>query len=96
MGKPKDYALILNSVMWFQVILASLVVALRVYTRRCIIQNLGLDDLVMVANLVSIHRVLSPRPLARFLRQFLTTLGHLHRIHCYYVGWRHVWPWEEN
>ncbi|KAF2633276.1 hypothetical protein BU25DRAFT_464217 [Macroventuria anomochaeta] len=51
MGKPKDYAPILNGVMWPQVILACIFIALRIYTRHRIVQNLGWDDVVMVVNL---------------------------------------------
>jgi hypothetical protein len=57
MGKPADYAPILNSVMWLQVGIATLFIALRLYTRYFIIRCLGWDDLVMVINLV---RLLSP------------------------------------
>ena len=52
MGKPADYAPILNSVMWLQVAIATLFIGLRLYTRYFIIRCLGWDDLIMVVNLV--------------------------------------------
>jgi hypothetical protein len=59
MGKPADYAPILNSVMWLQVFIATLFIGLRLYTRYFIIRCLGWDDLVMVVNLVRCHLLLS-------------------------------------
>ncbi|KAF2623176.1 hypothetical protein BU25DRAFT_442785 [Macroventuria anomochaeta] len=53
MGKPKDYGPILNGVMWFQVIISSVFVVLRIYTRYYIIRSLGWDDLMMVVNLAT-------------------------------------------
>lgn len=55
MAKPEDYGPILNGVMWFQVIISSVFIVLRIYTRYYIIRNLGWDDLMMVVNLVSLH-----------------------------------------
>ncbi|KAF1364275.1 hypothetical protein EJ07DRAFT_98561 [Lizonia empirigonia] len=51
MGKPSDYRPILNGVMWFQVIISSIFIALRTYTRYCIIRNIGWDDFLMIVNL---------------------------------------------
>lgn len=53
MGKPADYGPILNGVMWFQVVISSVFIALRIYTRYYIIRNIGWDDLMMIVNLVS-------------------------------------------
>jgi hypothetical protein len=53
MGKPSDYGPILNGVMWLQVIISSVFIALRIYTRYYIIRSLGWDDYMMVINLVS-------------------------------------------
>ncbi|KAJ4991168.1 hypothetical protein SVAN01_03296 [Stagonosporopsis vannaccii] len=53
MSKPEDYGPILNGVMWFQVIISSVFIVLRIYTRYYIIRNLGWDDLMMVVNLVT-------------------------------------------
>ena len=52
MGKPSDFGPILNGVMWFQVILSSIFIVLRIYTRYYLIRSLGWDDLMMVFNLV--------------------------------------------
>lgn len=54
MAKPEDFGPVLNGVMWFQVIISSIFIALRIYTRYYIIRNLGWDDLMMVVNLVSL------------------------------------------
>lgn len=54
MGKPADFANILNGVMWFQVVLASVFIALRLYTRQVIVRNFGWDDVLMIVNLVSL------------------------------------------
>lgn len=40
--------------MWFQVIISSIFIALRTYTRYCIIRNIGWDDFLMIVNLVSL------------------------------------------
>ncbi|KAH6639248.1 hypothetical protein C7974DRAFT_127860 [Boeremia exigua] len=53
MAKPEDYGPILNGVMWFQVIISSIFIVLRLYTRYFIIRSLGWDDLVMTVNLVT-------------------------------------------
>lgn len=53
MGKPADFADILNGVMWFQVFLATIFIALRLYTRQWIVRNFGWDDILMLVNLVS-------------------------------------------
>jgi len=53
MGKPSDYGPILNGVMWLQVIISSVFIVLRIYTRYYIIRSLGWDDYMMVVNLVS-------------------------------------------
>jgi hypothetical protein len=52
MGKPADFASILNGVMWFQVAIASIFISLRMYTRYYIIRNVGWDDVLMIVNLV--------------------------------------------
>lgn len=57
MGKPDDFADILNGVMWFQVVLGSILVGLRMYTRHYIIRNIGWDDILMIINLVSSENV---------------------------------------
>lgn len=49
----QDFAGILNGVMWTQVVLALIFIALRMYTRYFIINSIGWDDIVMVINLVS-------------------------------------------
>lgn len=53
MGKPESFASILNGVMWFQVVIATVFIALRLYTRHYIIRNIGWDDVLTVINLVS-------------------------------------------
>lgn len=53
MGKPADFADILNGVMWFQVFLATVFIALRLYTRHWIVRNFGWDDVLMLVNLAS-------------------------------------------
>lgn len=53
MGKPSDYGPILNGVMWLQVVISSVFIALRIYTRYCIIRSLGWDDYMMVINLAT-------------------------------------------
>ncbi|KAJ4368604.1 hypothetical protein N0V86_009511 [Didymella sp. IMI 355093] len=53
MGKPSDYGPILNGVMWLQVTISSLFIALRIYTRYYIIRSLGWDDYMMVINLAT-------------------------------------------
>jgi hypothetical protein len=55
MVKPRDYAPLLNGVMWCQVTLAFFFIVLRMYTRHYIVRNLGWDDVVMVVNLVCIN-----------------------------------------
>jgi hypothetical protein len=60
MKKPNDYSLILNCVMWSQVALALIFITLRMYTRRCLIQNLGWDDVLMAVNYVSLLAPLPP------------------------------------
>lgn len=52
MGKPSDYGPILNGVMWLQVMISSVFIVLRIYTRYYIIRSLGWDDYMMVINLV--------------------------------------------
>jgi nicotinamide riboside transporter PnuC len=52
MGKPSDFGPVLNGVMWFQVIISSVFIVLRIYTRYYLIRSLGWDDLMMVVNLV--------------------------------------------
>lgn len=59
MGKPDDFADILNGVMWFQVALGCIFVGLRMYTRHYIIRNIGWDDILMIVNLVS-HKYRDP------------------------------------
>lgn len=53
MAKPADLGPILNGVMWFQVMISSVFIVLRIYTRYYLIRSLGWDDLMMVVNLVS-------------------------------------------
>lgn len=52
MEKPADFGPILNGVMWLQVALATIFCVLRMYTRYCIIRNVGWDDVLMMVNLV--------------------------------------------
>jgi hypothetical protein len=52
MGKPSDFGPVLNGVMWFQVIISSVFIVLRIYTRYYLIRSFGWDDLMMVVNLV--------------------------------------------
>jgi hypothetical protein len=52
MGKPADLADVLNGVMWFQVAFAGISVALRLYTRHYIVRNIGMDDVLMIVNMV--------------------------------------------
>ncbi|KAF1967959.1 hypothetical protein BU23DRAFT_481807 [Bimuria novae-zelandiae CBS 107.79] len=47
----EDFSAILNGVMWTQVVLAIIFIALRSYTRFFLIQSLGWDDLLMIVNL---------------------------------------------
>lgn len=47
-----DYAGIINGVMWTQVVLGVIFVALRLYTRFFLVQSIGWDDLLMIVNLV--------------------------------------------
>ncbi|KAF2029516.1 hypothetical protein EK21DRAFT_67629 [Setomelanomma holmii] len=54
MGRPSDFASILNGVMWFQVVLATVFIALRLYTRHYIIRNIGWDDVLTVVNLITL------------------------------------------
>ncbi|KAF2247694.1 hypothetical protein BU26DRAFT_487386 [Trematosphaeria pertusa] len=49
----QDFAGILNGVMWTQVVLALIFIALRMYTRYFIINSIGWDDIVMVINLIT-------------------------------------------
>jgi len=53
MGKPADFADILNGVMWAQVFLGTVLVALRMYTRQYIVRNIGWDDVLMLVNLAT-------------------------------------------
>ncbi|KAF9690697.1 hypothetical protein EKO04_011492 [Ascochyta lentis] len=53
MGAPADYGPILNGVMWFQVIISTIFISLRIYTRYYIIRSLGWDDLMMIINLAT-------------------------------------------
>ncbi|KAA8622941.1 hypothetical protein PtrV1_04247 [Pyrenophora tritici-repentis] len=53
MGKPADFADILNGVMWFQVVIGTVFVALRLYTRQYIVRNFGWDDVLMIVNLIT-------------------------------------------
>lgn len=48
----QDYASIINGVMWTQVILGVIFVALRLYTRYFLVHSIGWDDLLMIVNLV--------------------------------------------
>jgi hypothetical protein len=48
----RDFGIILNSVMWAQVVLAILFIGLRMYTRYFIIRCIGWDDIVMLVNMV--------------------------------------------
>lgn len=52
MGKPSDLGPVLNGVMWMQVVLSSVFIVLRIYTRYYLIRSLGWDDFMMVINLV--------------------------------------------
>ncbi|KAH7066270.1 hypothetical protein BKA63DRAFT_158866 [Paraphoma chrysanthemicola] len=54
MGKPENFASILNGVMWFQVVIATIFIALRLYTRHYIIRNIGWDDVLTVVNLITL------------------------------------------
>ncbi|KAH9872209.1 hypothetical protein IAQ61_005044 [Plenodomus lingam] len=53
MSKPDDFSDILNGVMWFQVLFASVFIALRLYTRHHVIRNMGWDDILMIVNLAT-------------------------------------------
>lgn len=52
MRKPADFANVLNGLMWFQVVFASVFIGLRLYTREFMIRNIGMDDILMIVNLV--------------------------------------------
>ncbi|OSS52702.1 hypothetical protein B5807_02425 [Epicoccum nigrum] len=52
MGKPSDLGPVLNGVMWMQVVLSSVFIVLRIYTRYYLIRSLGWDDFMMVINLI--------------------------------------------
>ena len=45
------------SVVWAQTVVASVVVCLRVYTRRVILRSVGWDDLFLVITIVRISSV---------------------------------------
>lgn len=49
----QDYALILNVVMWVQFVLATIFIALRIYTRYFLLRCIGWDDIMIVIALVS-------------------------------------------
>ena len=48
----QDFAPIINGVMWTQVVVGTIFVALRMYTRYFLIRSIGWDDLLMILNLV--------------------------------------------
>jgi hypothetical protein len=49
----EDFAPILLGVMWTQVAIAIVFIGLRMYTRYFILRSVGLDDIIMLFNLVS-------------------------------------------
>lgn len=52
MMRPRDFAPMLNGIVWPQFALAVALVMSRVYTRQKIIRSLGLDDLFITLSLV--------------------------------------------
>lgn len=71
----EDFAPILLGVMWTQVTIAIVFIGLRMYTRYFILRSVGLDDIIMLLNLVSPLRlpfnkpILSPPALFLWLRR---------------------------
>lgn len=104
MGKPADYGPILNGVMWFQVIISSVFIMLRIYTRYYIIRSLGWDDLMMVVNLVSLLSfclcaLISSVPLylsMELQRRLLTLPGDIYRFHRHHFGRYHLRRGQED
>ena len=78
-----DYAGIINGVMWTQVVLGVIFVALRLYTRVFLIRSIGWDDLLMIVNLVCCISH-SPLPFSTFSPKLLT--NHLQITFIGYVG----------
>jgi hypothetical protein len=54
---PTDYANIIRSVLCIQVIVASICIALRIYTRYFINHYLGWDDMMMLVSLVRYYNL---------------------------------------
>lgn len=52
----EDYGSILNGVMWTQVVIAIIFIAMRLYTRYFLVRCMGWDDLLMIVNLVYCNR----------------------------------------
>ena len=48
-----------NGVLWFEVFVFALFVALRVYTRKAILNSVGPDDYIVVIALVSLAHLLT-------------------------------------
>lgn len=102
MGRPSDFGPILNGVMWLQVIISSILIVLRIYTRYYIIRSLGWDDYMMVINLVShtlstalsLHLIFPPGSEPQ--RGSLTMTGYIHCFYSYHLGWCLIWGWEED
>ncbi|KAL5439828.1 hypothetical protein PMIN07_009666 [Paraphaeosphaeria minitans] len=49
----EDLGCLLKGVMWSQVVLAAIFIGMRSYTRHMILKNMGADDVLMIANLVT-------------------------------------------
>lgn len=96
MGKPADFADILNGVMWAQVFLGTVLVALRMYTRQYIVRNIGWDDVLMLVNLVSLHLFTNSNLVVRQELNKLTFEGYLYRLCWLRVCWHHLWCWQTD
>jgi hypothetical protein len=78
----EDFAPILLGVMWTQVVIAIAFIGLRMYTRYFILRSVGLDDIIMLFNLVSPLHIpnkltLNPPALFHRLRRLHNRRNHL-------------------
>lgn len=96
MGKPADFAGILNGVMWSQVFLGTVLVALRMYTRQYIVRNLGWDDVLMLVNLVRLHPFTNFNSVVRQKLKELIFEGYFHRLCWLRICWHHLWCWQTD
>lgn len=97
MGRPTDYADILNGVMWFQVALATILIALRLYTRHYIVRNIGWDDVLMIVNLVSLRSLCIVDSSVLAMDRNVNTkriAGRLHRLRWVHICRCHLRRWK--